>query len=154
MIPQAIANIGPYAGLWTDLKSMHHALERALGPSPRGGLTEFDRDRLRALADFLRNQFDSKISQDEEISLALDGPRYSLDFDARQVLKSLKSFEQWHRSGKIGTKEKSKKLIDSLEEYLQGFSGSWFPTPPQEEFRILRGFLSELLVRTETALLA
>jgi len=156
MIPQAIANTGPYAALWSELKSMRHALERAMKATARGDLAELDQARLRSLIDFLRAELDPKpTEQGEFLSLASAEPRYSLDVDLRQLLKGLPVFEQWHRAGKLGFKEKTLKLITALEEYLGKLLGNLFPSnPPEDEFKILHAVLSELLVRTETALLS
>src|SRR5438132_1320984 len=117
MIPQAIANTGPYAGLWSELKSMRHALERAIKASTRSDLAELDEARLRSLVDFLRAELDPTGAGDIELlSLAAPDPKYSLDIDLRQLLKGLAIFEQWHRAGKLGFKEKTLRLITSLEE--------------------------------------
>ena len=53
MIPQAISNVGPYADLWSYLKSMQHALNRAVAGQ---NLMELDKERLSALARFLRGE--------------------------------------------------------------------------------------------------
>lgn len=156
MIPQAIANTGPYAGLWSDLKSMRHALQRAMAAPAKGELTELDRARLSALADFLKNELDPKpVEECEFLSLASAGPQYSLDVDLRQLVKGLKAFEEWHRAAKMSCRDKALKLIGALEGYLGKVSGNLFPNnPPAEEFKILDAILSELLSRTETALLS
>lgn len=155
MIPQAIASTGPYAGLWSDLKSMRHALDRAMKASTRSDLAELDLSRLRSLVEFLRAELDPKAAGETEfLSLASTEPKYSLDIDLRQLLKGLDIFEQWHRAGKLAFKEKTIRLITSLEEYLDKVSCNLFPSnPPQEEFKILYTVLSELLLRTETALI-
>jgi hypothetical protein len=155
MIPQAITNTGPYAGLWSDLKSMRHALERATKAKTMSDIAELDRTRLEALAKFLRTELDPKpVGEYEFLSLTSNEPRYSLDVDLRQLLKALPEFEQWHRAGKLAFKEKTEKLIDALEDYIKKLTGNLFPkNPPGEEFKILHAVLSELLLRTETALL-
>ena len=50
MIPQAIANVGPYADLWSHLKSMQHALLRANAAQNARDLSMLDKERLTALA--------------------------------------------------------------------------------------------------------
>jgi len=152
MIPQTLTNIGPYAGLWSDLKSMRHAIDRAMKPDTK--LMELDKARLRTLADFLRNELDPKpLGDNEFLSLSSEEPRYSLDIDLRQIVKGLPIFEQWHRSSKMGFKEKTQKLFSALENYIKEFSNSLFENnPPQEEFKIIRAILTELLARTESTL--
>ena len=152
MIPQALTNIGPYAGLWSDLKSMRHAIDRAMKADTK--LTELDHSRLQALADFLRNELDPKPEGENEFLLLTSGePRYSLDIDLRQIVKGLPIFEQWHRSSKMSFKDKKLKLFTALEDYLSKFSSYLFPNnPPQEEFKIFHAILTELLARTESTL--
>jgi hypothetical protein len=155
MIPQAIANTGPYASLWSDLKSMRHALERATAYPNKGELTELDKARLHALSDFLKSELDPKpVEESEFLSLASAGPQYSLDVDLRQLVKNLSVFEEWHRSARMGYREKILKLIAALQDYLSKMSDNLFPkNPPVEEFKVLHAILSELLLRTETVLL-
>lgn len=155
MIPQAIANTGPYAGLWSDLKSMRHALDRAMKANTRSDLCELDQARLRSLLEFFRAQLNpGAASENDAPSLDSAEAKYSLDIDLRQMLRDLPVFDQWHRSGKLGFKEKSLRLIASLEEYLDKVSNNLFPkNPPEDEFKILHSILSELLLRTEVTLL-
>src|SRR5437879_3320808 len=118
---------------------MQHALERAMKARARGDLAELDQARLRSLVDFLRAELDPKSAGESEfLSLAAAEPKYSLDIDLRQLLKELPVFEEWHRAGKLGFKEKTLRLITALEEYLEKLSGNLFPTnPPEDEFKIL-----------------
>ena len=53
MIPNAIASTGPYAGLWSHLKSIDHALRRVLADTK---LTELAQDRLEALLELLEGR--------------------------------------------------------------------------------------------------
>src|SRR5258708_1562976 len=144
MIPQAITNTGPYAGLWSDLKSTRHALERVMKASTMSDLAELDRARLQSLADFLRNQLDpNQTGANEFLSLAKTEPRYSLDADLRQLVKGIAVFEQWHRSGKLGFNEKAQKLIAALDGYVQKLSDELFPdNPPEEDFKVVHAILS------------
>ncbi len=54
MIPDALSSTGPFAGFWAHLKSIDHALCRALDSKSSLSLTELDKERLRTMADFLR----------------------------------------------------------------------------------------------------
>jgi len=81
MIPNALANTGPYADFWGHLKSIDHALERALNPditSPdhdreqtldadktTPGLTDLDRDRFKALILFFKSALTQKTEGSE-----------------------------------------------------------------------------------------
>ncbi len=153
MIPQAVANAGPYAALWSDLKSMRYALERAMNVSELGSLAELDRCRLRALAGFLRSEFDPEPSADGFRSLALSEPRFSLDVDLQQMVKDNQAFKDWRHASRMGAKEKIMKLVGALEDYQKRWSSNFFPKPP-EEFQVLHAILSELLRRTEVELVA
>jgi hypothetical protein len=123
--------------------------------STRGDLGELDQARLHSLVLFLRTELDPKAAGETEfLSLASAEPKYSLDIDLRQLLKELPDFDQWHRAGKLGLKEKTLRLITCLEDYLNKVSGNLFPkNPPEDEFKILHAVLSELLLRTEITLL-
>jgi hypothetical protein len=134
---------------------MRHALERAIQSGGKGTLEELDRARLGSLATFLRSELDPKpVEGNEFLSLASAEPRYALDVDLRELLKGLDVFEQWHRAARMGFREKTLKLMAALEDYLAKAPPNLFPkNPPEEEFEILRAALSELLARTETALL-
>src|SRR5579859_5900009 len=158
MIPQAIASAGPYADLWSHLKSMQHALGRALGAQTAKYLSDLDKERLNALARFLKSELSQKTEPD---ALTFSGfrdqpsnePTYSLDIDLQQMLKNLPAFEEWHAAQKLGFEKKWQKLVSALETYLQSLGSSLLPIhPPQEEFGILQKIVSELLVHAESAL--
>src|SRR6266404_5530015 len=153
MIPQAIAKSGPYAALWSDLKSMRYALERAMNPEKSGGLADLDRCRLQALANFLRSEFDPPPAEDGFRSLALAEPRYSLDVDLQQMVKEIKEFKDWRHTSRMGAKEKVMRLVAALEDYQKSGPSNLFPKPP-EELEILHAILSELLLRTEVELVS
>jgi hypothetical protein len=158
MIPQAIANVGPYADLWSHLKSIQHALGRALKAQTGRDLNGLDKERLDALARFFHSELSLKPST-EAFSFAGFGgqrssePTYSLDFDLQSMIKNLPEFDAWHAAAKLGFEKKWQKLILALETYIAGSGGSLLPNqPPREEFQILQRIISELLLRTESAL--
>ena len=160
MIPQAIANVGPYADLWSHLKSMQHALLRANAAQNARDLSMLDKERLTALAHFLKSELSLKTIP-EVFSFAGFGgqpsgePTYSLDIDLQQMIKNLKAFDEWHAAQKMGFEKKWQKLVSSLETYAQNLGGSLLPNqPPQEEFQILQKVVSELLLHAESALQA
>lgn len=158
MIPQAIANVGPYADLWSHLKSMQYALERALKAQTSKDLTSLDKERLNALARFLRCELSLKSSLDVFSFAGFGGqsssePTYSLDFDFQQMIKGLQSFEDWHSAQKLGFEKKWQKLVSALESYAQNLNGILLPNqPPREEFQILQKIISEVLLHAESAL--
>lgn len=158
MIPQAIANMGPYADLWSHLKSMQHALQRALAVESTRDITDLDKERLLALSQFLKSELIQKPTP-EVFSFAgfgratAEGPSYSLDLDLHQIIKALPDFEQWHAAQKLGFEKKWQKLITTLESYIQNVGGNWLPNqPPKEEFQILQKIISELLLHAESTL--
>ena len=158
MIPQAIANVGPYADLWSHLKSMQHALLRASTTQNPRDLSILDKERLNALARFLKNELSLKTTP-EVFSFAGFGgqhasePTYSLDTDLQLMIKSLKIFDEWHAAQKIGFEKKWQKLVSALESYAHNLGGSLLPNqPPREEFQILQKVVSELLLHAESAL--
>src|SRR5262245_45777853 len=62
MIPQAITSSGPYADLWSHLKSMIHALKRASAAENTRDLSPLDRERLTDVSKLLK----SELLQSEE----------------------------------------------------------------------------------------
>lgn len=158
MIPQAIANVGPYADLWSHLKSMQHALDRALKAQTVKDLSSLDRERLNALSRFLRSELSQKTAP-EKFSFAGFGaqpssePTYSLDVDLQQLVKSLPEFEEWHAAQKMGFEKKWQKLVAALESYAESLGDSLLPNQqPREEFQIVQKIVSELLLHAESAL--
>jgi hypothetical protein len=158
MIPQAIASTGAYADLWSYLKSMTHALERAQKARNLTDIAELDKARLLALAEFLKKELENKDATDmfsPEAFLACksDDYSYTLDTDLRTLLQELPSFKAWLKSQKSSFKDKSLKLAVALEDYVATLNESLFPeNPPKEEFIILHDLLAELLLQTESAL--
>ena len=158
MIPQAIANVGPYADLWSHLKSMQYALGRVLKAKNGGDLNSLDKERLTVLASFFHGELSLKTPTDTVSFAGFGGqssaePTYSLDFDLQAMIKGLPEFESWHAAAKLGFDKKWQRLVSALETYTNGISGSLLPNqPPREEFQILQRILSELLLRTESAL--
>jgi hypothetical protein len=158
MIPQAIANVGPYADLWSHLKSMQHALERALKAQTARDLSTLDKERLDALARFFRSELSLKPPTDAFSFAGFGGqsssePTYSLDFDLQQMIKSLPAFDEWHAAQKLGFEKKWQKLVSALESYANNLNGSLLPNqPPCDEFQILQKIISELLLHAESAL--
>lgn len=157
MIPQAIASTGPYADLWSHLKSMLHALDRAMNAKNARDLTELDRERLSALSRFLKTELISK-SGNQPVSfgsvglMASQDPSYSFSMDLQQVAKDLPDFEAYHASQKMGFDKKVQKLIAVLEECSAAPDALIPYNPPKPELRIIQNLLTELLVHAESAL--
>src|SRR5690242_14438250 len=156
MIPNAVASTGPYAGLWSHLKSIDHALERAL--TLRGArLTELDRDRLRALIDLLQGGLSEQEASESARSLlpfsVVAEPSYGATLDLRHRLVNVPRFQDWHKSSKKGVESKIARLIKAVEDYLDRPRTSLFSEEiPVEEFEVLRAVLKDLLVEAEAAL--
>ena len=159
MMPNALANTGAYADLWSHLKSIDHALERAMTEDDMSKLSDLDRERLRALMSLLRDSLaqhtdlrqvsrDSLRPRDSHTSI------YSSDIRSlKERLRETREFTAWHAAAKMGFEKKVEKLIDSLEIYLQGASEELFGKgAPPEEFMILRAALALLLRDAESGL--
>lgn len=157
MIPQAIASCGPYADLWSHLKSMIHALERAKTVKNTQELTCLDKERLEDVLALLKTELLHPGSEkDLELSslaiLSPFDPAYTLGMDLRHFLKEIPEFERWNATQKLGTDKKLQKLQSALENYLKNVSGNWVNAPPTEEFSLLQTILASVLTRTESAL--
>jgi hypothetical protein len=160
MIPNAVASTGPYAGLWSHLKSMDHALDRALQTADCRRLTELDKDRLHALVELLQGGLPTSGSPEEADDLLLHccqttEPDYSGAIDLRQELRNVEAFEEWSRPSRKSLSDNVGRLIRAIEDFLGETSPhSLIPQKeiPRKEFEVLRAILQSLLAETETAL--
>lgn len=159
MIPNALANTGPYADLWGHLKSIEHALSRVLDDSRGGGFVpaSLDRDRLRALLSLLQD------ASDEANKAALPKSGSSLGFRACRsdfssalnlwnAIESNRTFDEWQRTSRKGSKTALDKLVRALDAYLVSDSNKLFPKAPKREFEILRAILQSLVADAEIAI--
>ena len=156
MIPQAIASCGPYADLWSHLKSMLHALERAKTVKSTNELTTLDKERLRDVAGLLKGDLEQRAGESLEFSSLATAspfdPAYTLGIDLRQFLKEIPEFERWNAAQKLGTDKKLQKLHSALEAYLKNVSSNLIITPPTEEFSLLQTILESIMIHAESAL--
>jgi hypothetical protein len=162
MIPDSVASAEPYVGLWGHLKSIDHALGRALSSSDLKKLTELDRDRLQALIDLLKASMpeDGGSSDAAEESLIrgwTTEPDYSTAMDFHERIANHPSFREWKRSSKKSFGEKVGQLTVALQSVLEHAESrdrtliAKEPVP-QEELEILRAVLRSILAETEAAL--
>lgn len=157
MIPQAIASCGPYADLWSQLKSMLHALKRAKDAKNTRDLTPLDRERLTDISELLKTELlhrtgEGNVGFSSLATASPFDPTYTLGLDLRQFLKEIPEFEQWNASQKLGSDRKLQKLQSALDTYIGQLSSNLLNTPPEEEFSILQTILSSILIHTESAL--
>lgn len=172
MIPNALANTGPYADFWGHLKSIDHALERAINTITNADyniertigvgettstLTDLDKDRLNAMVLFFKSALNPRSTDSAEsrtvpsflVDTHLD---YSSTIDVRQKITAVREFEEWQKTAKKGIESKLQRLIDSVENYLNNASASFIPEAPKEEFEILQAIIQSLLSEAEIAL--
>ena len=163
MIPNAISNTGPYAGFWSHLKSIDHALARTLDIGDPRNLTELDKDRLKVLVDFLQDGLLSEPASAEELFARFSyseptEPDYSSAIDLRGQITSVPDFEEWLKASKESFRVKIQRLVRAIEELVQGASshdslpGFLRNDIPRKEFEILRAIVKTLLAQTETVL--
>jgi hypothetical protein len=158
MIPNAVASTGPYAGLWSHLKSIDHALGRTLASADPRKLTELDRDRLQALVDFLQ----SSLLTDSDPLNAPGGqflpcqtlePDYSRAIDLREELDRIPAFKEWSRPSRKPIENSIQRLIRAVEEVLVGGTPEQlFPEIRKKELGVLRAVVQSLLAETEIAM--
>ena len=159
MIPNAVASTGPYAGLWSHLKSIDHALERTLAIADPRKLTELDRDRLQTLVEFLQGSLlPNPISPSDTGDLLLHcqttGPDYSGAIDLRQEIYDVPAFDEWSKSSKKSFEINVQRLIKAVEDVLnEGTPDQLFQQKeiPKKELGVLRAVLQSLLAKTEMA---
>ncbi len=155
MIPNAVASIGPFAELWSHLKSIDHALERSLDSKNAESLTELDKERLHALVELL--QMGVAPASPEPVNLLtcatpLD-PDYGSSINLRERISTLPAFESWKKSSRLGFEPKVQKLIDAIQGFVVKPPGSLFPKDaPRQELEVLRAIVQDLLFDAEAAL--
>lgn len=158
MIPNAVASTGPYAGLWSHLKSIDHALDRVLNASSANNLAELDKERLHALAQLLRqgispNDSASPPRLDRFVRSRGGEPEYGSAFDLRQRIVSVAEFESWKKASKQGYEQKLQSLIDATESFVSKLTTSLFAKDvPRSEFEVLRAIVKSLISDAEAAL--
>ncbi|MDZ4404190.1 hypothetical protein [Prosthecobacter sp.] len=157
MIPQAIATTGDYADLWTNLKSMEHALARVETAAGAKDLYPLDRSRIDDLSDFLSRQLQPPTTSDEHPADAFFPSRpshtgYTLNVDLVKSLEEMETFKSWPRKS-LTRKDKIERLIAAPREYLAKIELMPTAPPPKTEFAILRDLLRKLLTETESALM-
>jgi hypothetical protein len=159
MLANALAATNPYADLWSHLKSMHHAVTRAI-ELPSRQLVDLDRERLADLADFLRGSFTPVEVEEESLSESLlrstaDEASYTPVADIRDTVKSIRTFQEWRESSRIGFERKLQLLVNALDSFRVDMDTDLFAARvPGEEFRVVRDILEHLLRDTQSALLA
>ena len=157
MIPNAVASTGPYAGLWSHLKSIDHALQRALAAKSSKELAALDRDRLRALCEFLDGGLSSAtavsgLSTSLTDYSGITEPDYNAAIDLRSRLALVSEFENWQKASKKGFDSKLQRLIASITSFLSPSGGLLGREVPRQEFEVLRAIVQSLLSEAETAL--
>lgn len=157
MIPNALANTGPYAGLWGHLKSIEHALVRTLDGAMTGSITELDKDRLLALRallqDILYMSRDTGLSvNDDLISPEASHSDYSLAFDFRAKIESNHEFDQWQKPSRKSFVDDLERLIKALDSFVSSTPRTLFKNVPREEFRVLSSIVQSLVSDAELAL--
>jgi len=157
MIPNAVASTGPYAGLWSHLKSINHALERALAAGSSKELAELDRDRLHALSEFLNGGLSSAPGASGlPTSLVeysnLTEPDYNAAIDLRSRLADVPEFDAWLKPSKTSFDKKLQRLITSITDFLSPSGDFLGREAPRQEFEVLRAIVQSLLSEAETAL--
>ncbi len=158
MVQNVLANTGPYAGLWSYLKSIDHALERAQDIECCKAFTEFDKERLLSLAEFLGGGLSTSAPSSADTVDLLQYSRmsaadYGCAIDLRRQVADIPEFESWQKSSRTGFEKKLQRLIDELRKFVEAPPKDLFPKPaPQEEFSILRAIVETLLSDAEVAL--
>lgn len=152
MIPNSLSSTGPYAGLWSHLKSIDHALDRV----QNGEFSDLDKERLTALISILESGVTAKRDTSHESPSLLvladeDQPDYSSALNLREALAAVPEFANWLKKSKIGHDAKLQRLVAALQDVVNA-KELFAPDLPQEEFGILRIVLQSLLCEAEIAL--
>lgn len=152
-IAEGLATRSSQADRWCHLKSMDHALSRALEQGTP--VAPLDVDRLRALAELLSDETrETAVSGLDHMSSLLAGetPRtgYLLTASLRRRLQDLPAFRDYSQKSHLGFAAKIDRLAKAIEQYLTAAPGQLFSVP-REEFEVLRAMLQVLLRDTHSA---
>jgi len=155
MLPNALADTGPYAGVWSHLKSIDYALQRTLFAAPNNDkLTALDHERIKALADILNHAQMTSVSNDDLLGISMAaGPAFVETMDLREKLESMDVIKAWKGSSKMGFDTKLRRLIDIINGFIEKNSSALFAKDvPVEEFNLLRKVVQHLLSDAEASL--
>lgn len=156
MIPQIIASTGAYVNSWRRLKSMQHALHRALTVTDPSELSPLDREGLEDVAEFFRVALSDESAGQTQPAAFLSAPAqpeldYALPIELRQRTKETKAFEAWLNSQ--GYEKKIQRLIKTIRRYCHDWkNGLIAGRVPKDEFMVSHEILSTLLSRAESAM--
>jgi hypothetical protein len=156
MMPQAMKNVGPYADLWSQLKSMEHAVSRVENASDPADIAELDKERFEAMVSFVKQELeplegDVVFSKESFLAYEASELNYLFEDDIKSLLENQDSFKNWLQSKNLPFKEKTHMLLKSVESYLEAISESKIPgQAPKTELEIFRDLLSSLLSRIES----
>jgi len=150
MMHNALAKTGAYEDLWCHLKSMEHAIKRVLDPNVT--IEELDKDRLRALAEFLDQSITKASTMDLETLLsggALLSSEMLMPNDIphdilTDKLKQVTALSSWGGK-KQGLSIKIGRLTKIIRSYLDDLSKTLISSPPKDEFEVLHAILTYLL---------
>jgi hypothetical protein len=153
-----LASRSPYVDLWSDVKSMHHTLERVLASDQTPhSLAPLDSDRLRALAGLLRDTLTEADPGDTPYADAIAAPEspgsgYALGFDLRERLRDLPEIAAYRKKSKMGFEAKVRHLLGAVEKAVDAPRGHLFEeTLPRAEFEVLSAVLAEILGHAQSA---
>ncbi|MBU0769261.1 MAG: hypothetical protein KJ687_09225 [Proteobacteria bacterium] len=158
MIPNAMTCTGPYAGLWSHLKSIDHTIERITHIDSAHKLSELDKDRLIALERFLKSGLKADVSYSKIFESLLSDtissePEYTSAIDLRARINTVPEFSNWQKSSKKSYEHKLKRLIDVIDAYLNEPPSFLFSQGEEkEEFVILHSIIHSLLSDAEIAM--
>ena len=160
MIPNAIVSTGPYADLWSHLKSIDHALGRISTIEQFKDLTDLDKDRLSVLKEFLSSALapdsDGTHFSPQLLESALSHqPNYSSAINLRHRLMEISEFVEWDKVSKNESQIDKKiiKLIDFIDSYLNDISSSLFSKlSSSDEIKVLRSIINAILSDVEIEL--
>lgn len=148
---------GPYAGLWSHLKSIDHTLERIIKIDNPLTLTELDKDRLIALERFLKSGLEAtdkpeKKHENFHNCLISSEPEYAFAIDLRNRINTISDFAGWQKSSKKGFDYKLHRLLSAIDKYLGETSTLFSKDEYKEEFKILHSIVHSLLLDAEIAM--
>lgn len=148
MIHSVVSNTGPYAHLWSNLKSFEYSLERAESKN-RNQITKLDEERLEALIEF----FEDVVSTQSTISVTnlsswSSQHKYTWAIDFRSIIKTALFDPNKPTENKFSDK-KVRQLVKPIKEFLQEKNGELFSLEPQP---LLKKTLKNLLTNTELSM--
>lgn len=152
-----LTDVRATAHLWNLLKSIDHAINRALELHPPQRLAPLDKDRLSILAEILRDSIHRQSTKDSpnETDFSIPDPQpwqATSKLDLIGAGRRAHKFETWLEGSKIGPEKKLQRLSDRLNRFVADLPAMIYPKDlPREELEVLSALIRQCLIEARAS---